>query len=129
MINTGSGRSVGGGKGLVHSPHILYQKKGCHLNFCERTKKALLVVAIAMFMSGCGNPVEEIVEQVEAMSVSNPQSSDFNRYFSELGRQVDVVIPHEFMPGERFDQEKVNENFDAVLEGLYEMKQRAEFNA
>lgn len=103
--------------------------KGASSIFCERPKKALLIVAIAILMSGCGNPAQEIADQVEAMSVSNPKSNDFNRYFSELGRQVDVVIPHEFTPGETFSQEKINENFDAVLEGLYEMKQRAEFSA
>ena len=115
-----------GGKGLVHCSNYLTQKKGGHSIFFRGYKKTLLVITLVLVMGGCSDTAQESVEEP---SILAPVSADFNRYFSELGRQVDVVIPHEFMPGERFDQEKMNENFDAVLEGIYEMKQRAEYSA
>ena len=82
---------------------------------------AAVLLLIGLF--GCSN--ESMAESPpESTIVSTPQAKDFNQYFRRLGEQVDVVIPHEFHVGDAFDQEKVNENFDAVLEGIYEMKQK-----
>lgn len=87
-------------------------------------QKGFVILFILFLTAGCAEKPERETPWPQPAIIATPQSSDFNLYFRQLGEEVGVLIPYEFKEGDVFDQQKVNENFDAILEGLWEMKQK-----
>ena len=86
----------------------------------KKNRMILPILILLLTVAGCGEPVPA-VEAERAGELQDGLSAErMNRWFAQLGRDVGVTVPHTFQAGESYSQRKLDENFQAIHEALYE---------